>query len=125
MATEYTFTIRVKEKYCYGARLDETLVKETEKEKPYANDELYLVKRGSTDTLNYPTTLSGQFTRKFTPGTYMVFFPEKFRKGPMDYSSKCKEWRVKPDTVIVLDPSYPNVNLNLYRPCSPCNPIRQ
>lgn len=123
--TEYTFTVRVKEKYCNAARINETLIRESEQEKVYANQVLFLVKKGTTDTINYPTTVNGQFTRKFLPGMYEVYFPEKFKKGPNEFRQKCKDWRQVPDTTIVLDPSTPTVNLRLFRPCSPCEPFRQ
>jgi hypothetical protein len=123
--TEYTFTISVREKYCYGARLDETLIRESEKEKPFASGRIFFIKKGTTDTLNLATTLAGQVTQKLETGVYQVFFPEKFAPGPQGYTARCKDWRGKPDTTLVLDPSVTQVSMKLYRPCSPCNPIRQ
>lgn len=124
VVSEYNFKILVREKYCNALRLDETLIRETEKEKPYASQQIYFIKRGTTDTLNFPTTVSGELTRKLEAGVYQVFFPEKFAKGPQGHTQKCKEWRMIPDTTITLEPTITNIELRLYRPCSPCNPIR-
>jgi hypothetical protein len=121
---EYTFTISVREKYCYAARLDETLMRESEKEKPFASSRIFFVKKGTTDTLNLATTLAGQVTQKLETGVYQVFFPEKFAYGPQGHTQRCKDWRLQPDTTMVLDPSMTQVPMKLYRPCSPCNPLR-
>jgi hypothetical protein len=123
--TEYTFTISVREKYCYGARLDETLIRESEKEKPFASARIFFIKKGTTDTLNLATTLAGQVTYKLETGIYQVFFPEKFAPGPQGYTRQCKDWRMQPDTTLVLNPTKTQIPMKLYRPCSPCNPIRQ
>lgn len=123
--TAYTFTVKVREKYCYAARLDANIIKDSEKEKVYANQSLYVVKKGGTDTLSFPTTINGEFTAKLAEGVYQIYFPEKFAYGPQGHTQKCKTWRQVPDTTVVLNPAQTSVRLNLYRPCSPCNPIRQ
>lgn len=124
-ATAYSFSVRVREKYCHAARLDAQLVKESEQEKPYAGQRLYILKNGNRDTLSITTTATGGFTRTLTPGVYRIYFPEKFDGKALSPSQRCKDWLLAPDTTLVLDGTQTDVPLRLFRGCSPCNPIRQ
>lgn len=125
VATEYTFQVQVREKYCHAARMDQTLVKETEREKPYASQKLFLLKKGSTDTLSVTTTASGECSAKLGAGTYGIYFPEKFTERRANNTQRCRDWQAMPDTTVVLAPSQTGLTLNLFRTCSPCQPVRQ
>lgn len=121
----YTFRVQVREKYCHAARMDQTLVKETEREKPYASQALFFIKKGSADTLSATTLADGQCSLKLVPGVYGVYFPEKMTQKRTNNTQRCRDWQATPDTTLVLDAAQPEVRLGLFRGCSPCQPVRQ
>lgn len=121
----YTFQVQVREKYCHAARMDQTLVKETEREKAYASQVLFFIKKGSTDTLSATTVSTGECSIKLSPGVYGIYFPEKMTQKRANNTQRCRDWQSIPDTTVALDYSQIPIPLNLFRGCSPCQPIRQ
>lgn len=124
-AATYTFRVQVREKYCHAARLDATLVKESEREKAYASQVLFLIKNGSTDTLSVTTGATGEWSATLPAGSYGIYFPEKITGKRANNTQRCRDWQATPDTVIRLTPSETSIPLKLFRGCSPCQPIRQ
>ena len=123
--TEYRFRVQVREKYCHAAHMDPTLIKETEREKPYVSQKLFFLKKGGTDTLSVSTDAQGGCSVKLGAGTYAVYFPEKITGSRVNNTQRCRDWQASADTTLVLGPSQTEVPLNLFRTCSPCQPIRQ
>lgn len=124
-AVTYTFQVQVREKYCHAARMDPTLVKETEREKAYASQPLYFIKKGNADTLSATTASTGECSLKLVPGVYGIYFPEKINPKRANNTQRCRDWLTQPDTTVTLDASQTIVPLHLFRGCSPCQPIRQ